>query len=259
VHDRTPAVFSRRLRALVDWLGALALAGGLLAACSSSPPPAPTSPMGIVEDRPVPTTVLMNDDGRPTSLATYRGKDIVVAPFLSLCQDECPLVTGAFIALQRDVAAAGLSGKVVFMEVSVDPWRDSPARLRAYSTQFGAHWPLLTGSEPTVRAFWKFFGVYFAKVPEQQPAKTDWWTGKPLTFDVDHTDGFILIDATGHERFITVQPPNLHGKLSPGLKALLNAGGLQNLDSQTPSSWTIPEALADVGWLVGRTITPATS
>ena len=81
-----------------------------------------------------------------------------MAPFLSLCQDECPLVTGAFIALQRDVRSAGLGNRVVFMEVSVDPGRDTPARLAAYSKEFGADWVLLTGTPADLHALWKFFG-----------------------------------------------------------------------------------------------------
>jgi cytochrome oxidase Cu insertion factor (SCO1/SenC/PrrC family) len=72
----------------------------VLAACGSSggdPPPPPVS-QGIVLDRPIPDTPLISSAGTATSLSAYRGRYIVLAPFLSLCQDECPLVTGAFIA-----------------------------------------------------------------------------------------------------------------------------------------------------------------
>jgi cytochrome oxidase Cu insertion factor (SCO1/SenC/PrrC family) len=57
---------------------------------------------------------------------------VVLAPFLSLCQDECPLITAAYTSLQRDVQAAGLSQRVAFVEATVDPVRDSIARLAAY-------------------------------------------------------------------------------------------------------------------------------
>ena len=150
-----------------------------------------------------------------------------MAPFLTLCQDECPLVTGAFIALQRDVRAAGLGSKVVFMEITVDPGRDTPARLAAYSKEFGADWVLATGTPANLNALWKFLGVSVQIVPEEQPAKIDWYTGTPLTYDVDHTDGYFLIDAAGHERFSDSNPPNLHGHLDKKLTGLLNAGGMQ--------------------------------
>jgi protein SCO1/2 len=234
----------------------ITILGSLLAACggSSDPPPAPPASQGIVQDRVVPDISLISSAGTATSLADYRGKDIVMAPFLSLCQDECPLVTGAFIALQRDVRAAGLGSKVVFMEISIDPARDSPARLAAYSKEFGADWVLATGTPPNLDALWKFFGVSVQIVPEDQPAKIDWWTGKPLTYDVDHTDGYFLINATGRERFSDSNPPNLRGHLNKGLTGLLNAGGMKNLDEQSSPNWTLNQALTSIGWLVGRFI-----
>ena len=179
-----------------------------------------------MQDRPIPNVPLISSAGTATSLATYRGKYIVLAPFLSLCQDECPLVTGAFIALQRDVDAAGLGAKVVFMEITVDPGRDTPARLTAYSREFGADWPMLTGTPTNLDALWKYLGVSVQIVPEEQPAKIDWLTGKPLTYDVNHTDGYFLIDPSGHVRFSDSNPPNLHGHLDEKLTDLLNDGGL---------------------------------
>jgi len=207
--------------------------------------------MGVVVNSPVPSTPLVTEQGRTTSLAAYRGRYVLMAPFLTLCQEECPMTTGAILAMEHDVQAAGLARRVVFLEVTVDPWRDTPARLAAYARRFGAHWPLLTGTLANLTAFWKHFGIYFAKVPEANPPATDWWTGQPLTFDVAHSDGFILIDPAGRERFITVEPPNLHGRLEPGLRRLLDRTGIHNLDHQTPTSWTLPQGLAALSWLVG--------
>jgi cytochrome oxidase Cu insertion factor (SCO1/SenC/PrrC family) len=233
----------------------LIVLGSLLAACASAgDPPAPAASQGLVESRAIPDVPLISSSGAPTSLRDYRGKDIVMAPFLSLCQDECPLVTGAFIALQRDVRAAGLGGKVVFMEISVDPGRDTPARLAAYSKEFGADWVMATGTPANLDALWKFFGVSVQIVPEEQPAKIDWYTGTPLTYDVDHTDGYFLIDASGHERFSDSNPPNLQGQLDQKLKGLLNAGGIKNLDDQESPNWSLAQALSSLSWLVGRTI-----
>ena len=109
----------------------------------------------------------------------------------------------------------------------------TPARLTAYSKEFGASWPLLTGTPANLDALWKFLGVSVQVVPEAQPAKIDWYTGEPLTYDVNHTDGYFLIDAQGHERFSDSNPPDLHGHLDRKLTGLLNAGGLKNLDDQS--------------------------
>jgi len=230
--------------------------GSALAACSSGVPAAPTSNEGVVQNRAVPvaSVPLIDDHGRPTSLATDRGRYVVLAPFLSLCQDECPLVTGAFLALEQDLRAAGLARQVVLLDVTVDPGRDTPYRLAQYADRFGATWQLDTATPANLARFWKFFGVSYQIVPEEQPAHADWLTGRPLTYDVDHTDGFILLDRAGHERFLDASAPNLAGHLNPKLKALLNSGGVAGLDHPAGVSWTLADLVHDVGWLVGRSI-----
>jgi len=208
-----------------------------------------------VLDRPTPQHVpLVDQQGRPVSLGALRGMVVVLAPFLSLCQDECPLVTGAFISLQRDLRAAGLANRVVFVETTVDPGRDSVARLAAYQKEFGADWDLWTGTPADVAAFWKPFGVVYQIVPEEQPPKTDWLTGAPLTYDVDHTDGYILIDPHGRERFVDATAPNLDGQLGPALTSLLDDGGVHDLEHPQAPDWTTADALASIGWLLGTNV-----
>jgi protein SCO1 len=203
----------------------------------------------------VPATPLVDQTGRAVSLQSFRGKYVVLAQFLTLCQDECPITTGAFQVMQRSVQKAGLSNKIVFIEATVDPDRDSVARLRAYQERFGADWTLLTGTDANIAALWKYFGIYYQKVPEDDPGATDWWTGKPLTYDVNHTNGFILIDPTGNERFITSALPYLHGQLPSNLRGLLDDLGIQHLNNGIPgNSYTVPQALSALSWLVGRNI-----
>jgi protein SCO1 len=227
----------------------------LLAACGSSAPGAPPPSQGLVLDRPTPQTVaLVNQQGRAVSLAALRGKVVVLAPFLSLCQDECPLVTGAFISLQRSLRAAGLAHRVVFVEATVDPGRDTVARLAAYEKEFGADWDLWTGTPANIAAFWKPFGVDYQIVPEEQPPKTDWYTGQPLTYDVDHTDGYILISPAGRERFVDAAAPDEKAALDPKLRGLLDAGGLHNLQHPEAPDWTTTDALASVSWLLGTSV-----
>jgi protein SCO1 len=232
--------------------------GALLAACGSAAPAAPPPSQGLVVNRPTPQHVqLLDQHGQQVSLDALRGKVVVLAPFLSLCQDECPLVTAAFLSLQRDVRAAGLGSRVVFVEATVDPGRDVVARLAAYQREFGADWELWTGTPSAIAAFWKPFGVGYQKVPEDQPAHLDWWTGKPLTYDVDHTDGYILVDPAGRERFVDASAPDLEGRLSPRLSALLDAGGLHGLHHPQFGEWTVADALSSISWILGTNIPPA--
>ena len=235
---------------------ALACALGLLlAACGSSAPAAPPPSQGLILDRPTPQTVpLVNQRGQAVSLAGLRGKVVVLAPFLTLCQDECPLVTGAFISLQRDLSAAGLAHRVVFVEATVDPGRDTVARLAAYEKEFGADWDLWTGTPADIAAFWKPFGVEYQIVPEAQPAKIDWYTGTPLTYDVEHTDGYILINPSGRERFVDASAPNQKGALNAKLRGLLNEGGLHELQNPEAPDWTTADALTSISWLLGTNV-----
>lgn len=206
-------------------------------------------------DRTTPQNLgLVDQHGHHVSLAALHGKVVVLAPFLSLCQDECPLITAAYISVQRDVQAAGLSQRVAFVEATVDPVRDSVARLAAYQKEFGANWDLWTGTPAQMAAFWKAFGVTYQFVPEEQPAKTDWWTGKPLTYDVDHTDGYILIAPDGRERFVDASAPKIPN-LSPRLKALLDVGGVRDLSHPQPTSWTTGDLLTALSWVLGTNVT----
>ncbi len=177
----------------------------------------------------------------------------MLANFLTLCQDECPLVTGAFITLQSEVrAAAWQQGRVHGDHRR--PHTRHAGQAPAYSKEFGADWPLLTGTPANLQALWKFFGISVQIVPEEQPPKLDWYTGKPLTYDVNHTDGYILINRQGRERFVDANAPNLHGRLKKSLEGLLNDGGVRNLKDQSKPNWTINDALSSISWLVGRTI-----
>jgi cytochrome oxidase Cu insertion factor (SCO1/SenC/PrrC family) len=239
---------------------ALAVAlGAVLASCGTSAPPAPPASEGLVFNEPTPQHVpLVNQSGHAVSLSSLQGKVVVLAPFLTLCQDECPLVTGAFISLQRDLQAAGLGHKVVFVEATVDPGRDTVPRLAAYAKEFGADWDLWTGTPANLAAFWKAFHVTYQIVAEAQPAHLDWYTGLPLTYDVVHTDGYILIDTHGRERFVDASAPNLHGKLDSRLQSLLNTGGVYGLHHPEGPDWTVNDALAAISWMLGTNVPAST-
>jgi protein SCO1/2 len=239
---------------------AAAVAGAVAAGGSTAPGPPPSS-LGISENRPVPSSVLsiplVNEHGQATSLGAFRGKVVVLTSFLTSCQETCPLTTGAFLDMQRDLDAAGLAGKVTFIEASVDPGRDSAERLSAYARLTGARWPLLTGTAANLAALWHYFGIYYQKVPEGNPPGIDWQTGKPYTYDVNHSDGFLVFNQNMDERFVTGAAPNLAGhKLQGSLQVLLDAQGFKNLFHPGRDSWTIAEGLQAIGWVVGRNIPP---
>lgn len=203
--------------------------------------------------RPVPPFRLIDDRGRSMALSAWRGKWVVLAPSLTLCHEVCPMTTGALISLTKSLARAGLSGRVKVAEVTVDPWRDSPARLRAYRRLAGVSFALLTGTPDEIHALWKFFGVADQRVPQGHPPDVDWLTGQAETFDVQHSDAVFLLDPAGQERIVENGQPNVGGHLAPALQRLLNDRGRANL-THPQQPWSAAQVLDDVYFLMDRQI-----
>jgi protein SCO1/2 len=201
---------------------------------------------------------LVDEQGRVTDLAGLRGRVVVLVPFMTSCQEVCPITTGVLLQVQRALAGSGVTSKVAVVEASVDPGRDTPVRLAAYAHLTGAHWPLLTAGAPALDALWGFFGVDHTVVPEGSPPGIDWESGRPYTYDVDHSDGFVLLDARGHERFSTGGMPHTVAPLSPALRSMLDDQGRANLASPGPGSWNAGDVVDGVGWLLDRQLSGGT-
>lgn len=83
----------------------------------------PTMPPGVR----APSFKLTDENGKPVSMAQYRGKTVVVNYLYTHCKDTCPIqaqmIRGALDDLGRDIPA---------LAVSVDPFRDTAASARAF-------------------------------------------------------------------------------------------------------------------------------
>jgi protein SCO1/2 len=104
---------------------------------------------------PAPAFTLTDQLGRPVSDADLRGK-VVLADFIyTTCTDICPALTAQMASLRTRLADVGLLGdEVVLLSISVDPARDTPDVLKAYSEPFAtdpANWRFLTGDEAAIR------------------------------------------------------------------------------------------------------------
>lgn len=258
-------------RPLRAFLAPLLLVGcGLLAGCAgpASSPVGATLPLqdqraGTVTQRTIPDSVLSlplrDQSGRSVTLKSLRGKVVVLADFLTTCQEVCPLTSVDL----RDVADAarrsGLGDLVQVVEVTVDPERDSTTRLQAYERLFGArpNWRFLTGRSADLAKLWHFLGVAYSRTPEQAPYPKDWLTGAPLTYDVAHSDVVFVIDGRGRERWLVLGTAATRGEPPPAtLNAFLNDQGRANLSSPDPGSWTADDIDAALTVVTGRTVHP---
>jgi cytochrome oxidase Cu insertion factor (SCO1/SenC/PrrC family) len=243
-------------------LSALAVA---CAACGKGDPAiAPPGPrIGQPINAPLPATisnaVLVSSSGSRFTLASLRGKVVVVSDVMTLCQESCPLDTADVVAAARAATRNGLSKKIVFLSITIDPNRDTPVQLTAYRRQFApapSDWITATGAPRTLHAFWKAFGVYIKRVPDQPPVPHNWRTGKPLTYDLTHSDEIFFLDQHGHERFVLDGVPHLAPgtTIPPTLNKFLDAKGHQNVTSPSKLAWTLPQELRVLSWLSGKHI-----
>jgi protein SCO1/2 len=76
----------------------------------------------------VPEFTLTDQNGKRVSMASYRGKPVVVTYLYTHCKETCPLqaqmIRGALDDLGHDIPA---------LAVSVDPFQDTPASARAFN------------------------------------------------------------------------------------------------------------------------------
>jgi protein SCO1 len=252
---------SRRSSRVARIVGAAALAALVASACGAQTPGPPPAALGGTGSRPIPASIadlpLSDQHGRALDLSSFRGKTVMVVPFLTLCTDICPLDTGNLLQVEHALSEAGVARRVQLVELSVDPTRDTPARLAAYARLTGASWELVTESVPVASQFERFFGWVVQRVPEDDPPSIDWWTGQPLTYDVNHSDGFVVIDARGTERFSTGAAPDFHGTLNPTLHRFLTGEGLQHLAHPETPGWNPAGALQVLAWVLHAPIAGA--
>ncbi len=200
---------------------------------------------------------LVDEHGNSVNLASFKGKVVVLTDFLTTCQEICPITTAVLNQVDQAVTKAGLDGNVQFVDVTVDPGRDDPARLRAYRdfAKLLPNWTLLTGTQANLDTLFKYFGISYQKTAEGSPAGVDWLTGKPLTYDVAHSDVLIFLDQQGKQRFVMQGAPlGSNAPLTQGERAFLNDEGKTNLTTAGEGSWTGDQALQVVSWLAKKRI-----
>src|ERR1035437_7072902 len=93
-------------------------------------------------------TKLVDQNGNQVSLASLKGKPLVVDFIYTSCPGECRMETAklANVALRL---GPDLGSKVTIVSISVDPEHDGPKQLLDYARQQGADekgWYFLTGS-----------------------------------------------------------------------------------------------------------------
>ena len=131
---------------------------------------------------------LPDADGKPRTLADWKGKVVVVFFGYTQCPDVCPTTMAEMATIRKALGADG--GKIESVFVTVDPERDTPEILKAYVGNFGPGFTALRGTPEQTAAAAKEFKVFYAKVPGR--------TGGSYT--IDHSAASFVFDPAGRVR-----------------------------------------------------------
>ncbi|HSW11306.1 MAG TPA: SCO family protein [Solimonas sp.] len=197
---------------LYGFIGAIAAVLGIVVALQFSTPRGTELQSGtqLPQPRALPAFELVDQDAQPFGAPQLAGRWTLLFPGFTYCPDVCPTT----LALLKQVNAGldeSLRPRVVFL--SVDPERDTPARLKSYVSHFDPGFFGVTAPEPQLSAIARGLGIAYAKVPGSSPD----------SYQMDHSASLILLDPQA--RIVAYfSPPFDPAKLSADLKAVIGNG-----------------------------------
>jgi protein SCO1 len=139
---------------------------------------------------------LTNQDGKPVSWDSLKGKIVIADFFFTHCPTICPPMTKNMKRLAESIHNGERVGdrtnkRVHFLSFSIDPERDSTERLKYWADRFQVNpeqWWLLTGDKKT---------IYNFAINEIKLGLED---GEGIDTNFVHSDKFVLIDSNRHVR-----------------------------------------------------------
>jgi protein SCO1/2 len=133
--------------------------------------------------RAAPAFALRDQAGRSVSLASFRGRTVVLTFLDSLCKSACP-IEGRMLA--SAIGQVGGAAHPQLLVVSVDPAGDTPRTvgraLRKWGLPAGTIW--LLGSRAQLKPVWDAYEI----------------TVEPVSGDIVHSTALYLLDKRGYER-----------------------------------------------------------
>ena len=131
---------------------------------------------------------LTDHNGKPRTLADFRGKVVVVFFGYTQCPDVCPTTLSDLAAALQKLGADANRVQVLF--VTVDPERDTPELLSHYVPAFNPTFLGLSGDAAATAATAREFKVLYQK----QPGST------PGSYAMEHSAGTFIFDPQGRLR-----------------------------------------------------------
>ncbi|MDE2167481.1 MAG: SCO family protein [Alphaproteobacteria bacterium] len=106
---------------------------------------------------------LTDQNGATRTDVDFRGKLMLIYFGYTNCPDTCPATLTEIIKALDVLGPAGAGVEPIF--ITVDPARDTPARLKTYAANFSPRLIALTGTPAQLAAVEREFRVYASKEP----------------------------------------------------------------------------------------------
>ncbi len=173
--------------ALLVFVGALALIGGLLAAVFISAPKTVAVESGTLLQTPrqLPAFSLTDEAGQPFTNTQLQQRWTLVFPGFTYCPDICPATLAQLKAVRS--ALGEHADRLQVLLFSIDPERDTPETLARYVHHFDPSFKGATTGEPGLREMAQALGIAYIKVPGD--------TADDYT--MDHSAALVLINPRG--------------------------------------------------------------
>src|SRR5579862_1252985 len=190
-------------------LGVVLLAGVLgisvgVAVAQFRRAPSATEPMIGAPDvawgagaRVAPAFALHEQDGQPISLASQRGRTVIVTFIDPLCRNYCPLEANV---LNLAIAKLPAAERPVIIAVSVNQWGNTRADLAEDRQRWrlGPEWHWAIGNPSGLASVWHKYGIAVLATTKTAAGVT--------VHDIRHTEAAYVIDASGHQRALFLWP-----------------------------------------------------
>jgi cytochrome oxidase Cu insertion factor (SCO1/SenC/PrrC family) len=192
---------SRRLRYAL-WVGALVVGIAVGAAIklsrshSSDANASAAAATWAAGAKAAPNFTLRDQSGKAITLASLRGRPVILSFLDPFCRDFCPREASILSQAAKQLGSANPA----LVSISVDPWADTRTNFRSDAVHWGLApgWRWGIGSHPQLADVWKRYGVAVL-VTHKLIA------GVKARY-ITHTAAAYLIDATGHERALLLYP-----------------------------------------------------
>lgn len=144
---------------------------------------------GTFVGKQAPEFSLTNQDGRPLSLSSLRGKVVIMTFGFTHCPNICPTTLANMAGLYHGLPPEAQK-KVQVLFVSLDPERDTPEVLKQYVPYFQESFMGATGTPEQIEKAAKGYGVFYEKELIQSDNTKDFYT-------INHSPYIYLISPGG--------------------------------------------------------------